>query len=289
MPITLASTSFRHPQLYSPHFSRTVLRSGSSSIDKVLNGGVHLGELTEIYGTSATGKTQFVLSLATNLVSNDPVSHALLIDVNGGIHATRLRALLPSGGHDRIHLLRITHSESVLSSLPHILLEQLETLPNVRFIGVDSLGWVHKTLSGSGANVGSGAHLEPVVKRLEALTVRLERIAVKFRVAVVITNYAKNVRHVGEIDGLNHTGNMISAPRIPLCGERLTVPQVSMPDSWNYVCPTRIALVRDGHEAAPFRRSFILVKSPRDCLPKVANFKITSTGICDCDDNHDEN
>ncbi|KAL0250902.1 hypothetical protein GEMRC1_000116 [Eukaryota sp. GEM-RC1] len=55
---------------YSTFFKNSyfVISSGWQPADNLLNGGVHAGEVTELFGSSSSGKTQFAMTLALNAV-----------------------------------------------------------------------------------------------------------------------------------------------------------------------------------------------------------------------------
>nr|OQO30322.1 hypothetical protein B0A51_02410 [Rachicladosporium sp. CCFEE 5018] len=123
------------------------------SLDEALNGGVHVGYLTEITGESAAGKTQFLLNLLLSvqleIVDGKPKS-ALYISTEAPLQTTRLTQLLTHhprlanlAGTDAPSLSRIqsTHIHD-LEAQEHILRYQVPVLitrHDVGLVVVDSI------------------------------------------------------------------------------------------------------------------------------------------------------
>ncbi|GAA55738.1 ribose-phosphate pyrophosphokinase [Clonorchis sinensis] len=74
--------------------SRKVFSTGLPKLDELLSGGIRTGELTELIGKPAVGKTQFCLTLCAELVIKVPTASILYIDTGGNFSAPRLLALL---------------------------------------------------------------------------------------------------------------------------------------------------------------------------------------------------
>uniref|UniRef100_A0A915AII9 RecA family profile 1 domain-containing protein n=1 Tax=Parascaris univalens TaxID=6257 RepID=A0A915AII9_PARUN len=77
------------------------LRCGCMDVDDILQGGVLKGELTELVGGIAVGKTQMCLSLtATILMEKDSASsHIIYLDTNGSFRSSRLLQVLVARGN----------------------------------------------------------------------------------------------------------------------------------------------------------------------------------------------
>ncbi|XP_070571463.1 DNA repair protein RAD51 homolog 4-like [Ptychodera flava] len=70
-----------------------ILPTGSDSLDNLLDGGVYTSEVTEIVGATATGKTQFCLTLASS-VAMTTRQNVLYIDSNGSFSAERVEDIM---------------------------------------------------------------------------------------------------------------------------------------------------------------------------------------------------
>ena len=71
---------------------RVLLSCGISGLDSVLDGGLSIGWLTEIYGEAGAGKTQFCLTLAANSLER---GHAVFwIDTEGSFRTDRLAGIM---------------------------------------------------------------------------------------------------------------------------------------------------------------------------------------------------
>lgn len=160
------------------------------------------GSLTEIYGASATGKTQLLLTFANHAQTHGNV---LLLDTEGGIEPLRIAQIhvstLSTSTAHNTRLLRL-HTFHDLTVLLHVLPHIIDSINGAVFIGIDSLTTVFRTLRAADAP-----------RRLEALALRLRQLAIEHDVAVVVTNHAR-VEH----------GRVNSA----------------MGESWRYVCGMRL-------------------------------------------------
>ena len=81
---------------------RIMITTGSSDLDKLLGGGIELQTLTEVYGDSGTGKTQFCLTLCVTvqlaLEDGGAAGRALFIDCNSTFRADRLIQIAQAAG-----------------------------------------------------------------------------------------------------------------------------------------------------------------------------------------------
>ncbi|XP_018649696.1 putative trad-d4 [Schistosoma mansoni] len=68
--------------------------TGIENLDNLLNGGLRTGEITEIIGKSATGKTQFCLSVCASVLRNYKTVSIVYLDTKGDFIADRLREYL---------------------------------------------------------------------------------------------------------------------------------------------------------------------------------------------------
>ena len=68
-----------------------ILPTGCDAIDELLGGGLRQGQLIEITGPSASGKTQLCLSAAASFAALD--NRVVYVDTTGGFSATRIKQL----------------------------------------------------------------------------------------------------------------------------------------------------------------------------------------------------
>ncbi|GFR31760.1 DNA repair protein RAD51 homolog 4 [Trichonephila clavata] len=73
--------------------SLSILDTGSKSLNKLLNGGIYTGEVTEIHGLPGSGKTQFCLSLVSDLILHTQ-NTVFFMDTNNNFVAKRLEEML---------------------------------------------------------------------------------------------------------------------------------------------------------------------------------------------------
>ncbi|GIY04455.1 DNA repair protein RAD51 homolog 4 [Caerostris extrusa] len=73
--------------------SLSIFNTGSKRLNKFLSGGIYTGEVTEIHGRPGSGKTQFCLSLVSNLIL-ETKSTILYLDVSNNFVAKRVEEIL---------------------------------------------------------------------------------------------------------------------------------------------------------------------------------------------------
>lgn len=81
----------------------SLIKSGSSEIDLMLGGGISPNQITEIYGESGSGKTQFAIQVALNFIKQrDFKQKVLFVTTKKQVNGDRLRQL--SGSFTRLPL-----------------------------------------------------------------------------------------------------------------------------------------------------------------------------------------
>uniref|UniRef100_A0A9J8AX04 RAD51 paralog D n=1 Tax=Cyprinus carpio carpio TaxID=630221 RepID=A0A9J8AX04_CYPCA len=82
--------------LYEELWSSTaILSTGNTSLDKLLDSGLYIGEITELTGSPGSGKTQVCFSVAVN-ICHQLKQTVFYIDTKGGMCANRLLQTLQS-------------------------------------------------------------------------------------------------------------------------------------------------------------------------------------------------
>lgn len=100
-----------------------MIKSGISEIDQFLKGGFQAGFITDIFGSSASGKSQLVYQICANAVMNN-VS-VLFQDTKGEFRPERILEILKNNNKDenlleKITVFRITNTSEQISSLSSI-------------------------------------------------------------------------------------------------------------------------------------------------------------------------
>ena len=71
------------------------------SLDRMLQGGIYSGEITEVYGYSAAGKTQFCYSFICSVVT-ETIHNVLYIDTDLAFNASRIMNILKGRPHSNV-------------------------------------------------------------------------------------------------------------------------------------------------------------------------------------------
>lgn len=95
-----------------------IISTGSSQVDRLLGGGIRSGLITEIYGESGSGKTQFCFSLCVNFLKNNQNQTAIFVDTQGTFRPERISQMSPQDKKEdilnRISVYRPLSSKSQL-------------------------------------------------------------------------------------------------------------------------------------------------------------------------------
>jgi len=100
-----------------------MIKSGITKIDEFLNGGFKEGFITDIFGSSASGKTQLVFQICANAIMNN--FNVLFQDTKGEFRPERILEILKNNNKDEkllenIQVLRITNINEQISNLSKI-------------------------------------------------------------------------------------------------------------------------------------------------------------------------
>jgi len=235
------------------------LTTGSKQLDKLLDGGVETGSITEIFGEFRTGKTQLCHTLCVtcqlSLEQGGAEGKALYIGTEGTFRPQRLVSvaerfgLNPPDVLDNVAYARAYNTDHQMQ----LLIQCSAMLAESRYalIVVDSATALYRTdYAGRGELSARQMHL---ARFLRALL----RIADEHGVAVVITNQV-----VATVDG---NSMFVHDPKKPIGGNIMA-----------HASTTRLSL-RKGHGN---QRICKIYDSP--CLPEEeATFSITDQGITD--------
>jgi RecA/RadA recombinase len=78
------------------------LLTGSSNLDRFLLGGIRTGLITNIFGESGSGKSQFCFSICANLIKKNKDVRAIFIDTSGNFRPERILDMSNNPNSDRV-------------------------------------------------------------------------------------------------------------------------------------------------------------------------------------------
>lgn len=188
------------------------LTTGSKELDKLLQGGIETGSITEMFGEFRTGKTQLCHQLAVTcqlpIDMGGGEGKALYIDTEGTFRPERLLAIAERYGLNGSDVLdNVAYARAYNTDhQTQLLLQASAMMTETRYalIVVDSATALYRTdYSGRGELSERQMHMARFLRTLQ-------RIADEFGVAVVITNQV-----VAQVDG----ASMFQAdPKKPIGG-----------------------------------------------------------------------
>ncbi|XP_034033648.1 DNA repair protein RAD51 homolog 4 [Thalassophryne amazonica] len=198
--------------------STAIISTGNPSLDQLLDSGVYTGEITELCGSPASGKTQVCLGVAAH-VSHQLKQSVIYVDTTGGLSASRLLQMLHAETSNtdeqmqalqRIHVFQIFDVFSLLDCL-YDLQQASVGGGSVKAVIVDSVSAVIAPLLGGKQNEGmsSALHVARVLKMM----------AKDFNVAILVTNHVTRSAVGGVQPGLGVSWSHVPRTRILL--ERL--------------------------------------------------------------------
>ncbi|XP_064601425.1 DNA repair protein RAD51 homolog 1 [Liolophura sinensis] len=238
------------------------ISTGSKELDKLLQGGIETGSITEIFGEFRTGKTQICHTLAVTcqlpIDMGGGEGKALYVDTEGTFRPERLLAVSERYGLSGSDVLdNVAYARAYNSDhQSQLLIQAAAMMAESRYalMIVDSATALYRTdYSGRGELSARQMHLARFLRTLL-------RLADEFGVAVVITNQV-----VAQVDG----AAMFSAdPKKPIGGNIIA-----------HASTTRLYLRKGRGET----RICKIYDSP--CLPEAeAMFAINADGIGDAKD-----
>jgi DNA repair protein RAD51 len=235
------------------------LSTGSTELDKLLEGGIETGSITEVFGEFRTGKTQLCHTLC--VTCQQPVNEggaegkAIYIDTEGSFRPERLQAIAerfnldPTAALENIAVARAHNSEhqmELLKTAAAIMAQDRYAL-----LVVDSATALFRT-----DYMGRGELSERQMQIGQFLR-QLTRMAEEFGVAVFITNQV-----VANPDGMSFAKDSTK----PIGGNIVA-----------HASTTRLRLRKGRGE----NRIMTVFDSPS--LPEAdASFALSAAGVCDC-------
>ncbi|WMV37059.1 hypothetical protein MTR67_030444 [Solanum verrucosum] len=249
-------------QLHAQRLEIIQITSGSKELDKILEGGIETGSITEIYGEFRCGKTQLCHTLCVTcqlpLDQGGGEGKAMYIDAEGTFRPQRLLQIADRYGLNGPDVLEnVAYARAYNTDhQSRLLLEAASMMVETRFalMIVDSATALYRTdFSGRGELSARQMHLAKFLRSLQ-------KLADEFGVAVVITNQV-----VAQVDG----SAVFAGPQIKPIGGNIMA----------HASTTRLALRKGRAE----ERICKVVSSP--CLAEAeARFQISVEGVTDVKD-----
>ncbi|KAH6779193.1 RAS associated with diabetes protein 51 [Perilla frutescens var. hirtella] len=249
-------------QLHAQRLEIIQITSGSKELDKILEGGVETGSITELYGEFRSGKTQLCHTLCVTcqlpLDQGGGEGKAMYIDAEGTFRPQRLLQIADRFGLNGADVLEnVAYARAYNTDhQSRLLLEAASMMVETRFalMIVDSATALYRTdFSGRGELSARQMHLAKFLRSLQ-------KLADEFGVAVVITNQV-----VAQVDG----SAVFAGPQIKPIGGNIMA----------HATTTRLALRKGRGE----ERICKVVSSP--CLAEAeARFQISTDGVTDVKD-----
>ncbi|MCK5045319.1 MAG: DNA repair and recombination protein RadA [Candidatus Heimdallarchaeota archaeon] len=169
---------------------RLKISTGSTELDKLLGGGIFTGEITEVSGEFASGKTQLCFQLCINvqlpLEQGGLEGGVYYIDTEGTFSSTRIVQMAQSNGLDLKKLLsniavtRTYNSDHLTFLISNV--EQIIKERNIKLFIIDSIASHFRA-----EYVGD----DRLVSRQQAimrLAETMKQLLEKFEIAIVVTN-----------------------------------------------------------------------------------------------------
>ncbi|MFQ5969275.1 MAG: recombinase RecA [Nitrososphaerales archaeon] len=125
-------------------FALTVINTSSGALDKLLGGGIRVGMLTDIFGASASGKTQLCFQLCVNCAKpknrRGLNANVLFIDAMNTFRPERIVQIAKYEGLDN-KLLDKIYVSRVYSTADQIsVIKRIPSIANLKLTVIDSIG-----------------------------------------------------------------------------------------------------------------------------------------------------
>lgn len=121
----------------------SMISTSSIALDKLLGGGVRVGMLTDVFGASGTGKTQFCFQLCVNCAKPKNKkglnANVLFIDATNTFRPERISQIAKHAGLDNKLLDRIFVSKIYSSGDQIAAIKRITTIPNLKLVVIDNI------------------------------------------------------------------------------------------------------------------------------------------------------
>ncbi|MEK6877418.1 MAG: zonular occludens toxin domain-containing protein, partial [Thermoproteota archaeon] len=184
-----------------------MIQTGIQKLDDLLGGGIRHGIITDIFGASATGKTQLALQICTNALRNN--IEILFQDTTGGFRPERMLTLIKAKNMDpelldHVRVGRITNTSEQISYL-----EKISEIKNLGLVVIDNVTDLFSFEYSKESNL-----LEKHVAFMEYMH-KLAFIAIQKKIPIIVTNMVRKSDDV-ERENLDRSISMYTHQKIHL-------------------------------------------------------------------------
>ncbi|HYJ03345.1 MAG TPA: DUF87 domain-containing protein [Nitrososphaeraceae archaeon] len=157
------------------------LSTGSSNLDKFLLGGIRTGIITNIFGESGSGKTQFCFSICANLLKKNTDSKIIFIDTSGNFRPERILDIT-----NKLNLNKILHNIHYIR--PYSIKDQFDAIKKIyeiqpKLVIIDT---ITSLIAIESKNISRHLILMKFIHQLA-------HIAINNNCAIVTTNMVRNI------------------------------------------------------------------------------------------------
>ncbi|KAF6207036.1 hypothetical protein GE061_018274 [Apolygus lucorum] len=248
----------------------SIMQTRISGFDEVLEGGLRIGTLLEVCGSSGSGKTQLCLNVAVRLAGEYKID-VVYADTKGDLVASHLASLVEDLGYqedfdgvlERIKVAKTKTMQSLISTLRH-LQDPHKMTKRSKVIIVDSLASLYFPFIGVKTSDGNEG-----LSLLNHVASLLKRLAGSHHLAVVLVNLGTRWSQDEEFEGESRDDESNR-------GEQEDSLKPAMGKYWAHVPNTRLFLVRDQPDSSA--RTLIVQKSEYLASGKTSKFVINHNG-----------
>ena len=184
-----------------------MIQTGIQKLDDLLGGGIRHGIITDIFGASATGKTQLALQICTNVLRND--IEILFQDTTGGFRPERMLTLIKAKNMDpelldHVRVGRITNTSEQISYL-----EKISEIKNLGLVVIDNVTDLFSFEYSKESNL-----LEKHIAFMEYMH-KLAFVAIQKKIPIIVTNMVRKSDEI-ERENLDRSISMYTHQKIHL-------------------------------------------------------------------------
>ena len=184
-----------------------MIQTGIQKLDDLLGGGIRHGIITDIFGASATGKTQLALQICTNVLRSD--IEILFQDTTGGFRPERMLTLIKAKNMDpelldHVRVGRITNTSEQISYL-----EKISEIKNLGLVVIDNVTDLFSFEYSKESNL-----LEKHIAFMEYMH-KLAFVAIQKKIPIIVTNMVRKSDEI-ERENLDRSISMYTHQKIHL-------------------------------------------------------------------------
>ena len=158
-----------------------LISTGSSNLDRFLRGGIRTGIITDIFGESGSGKSQFCFSICANLLKKNEDSKIIFIDTSGNFRPERILDIT-----NKHNLNKILHNIHYIR--PYSIKDQFDAIKKIYEIQpkLVIIGTITSLIALESKNISRHLILMKFIHQLA-------HIAINNNCAIVTTNMVRNI------------------------------------------------------------------------------------------------